>query len=48
MGVDLDLEAGFEGQGRRSKVKVKCKKMWFDITDCAIYLAQRSGSNIKI
>ena len=32
-GVDLDLGyAGIVGQGRRSKVKVKCSKSHFDIT----------------
>ncbi len=33
MGVDLDLgQAGIVGQGRRSKVMVKCSKSCFDIT----------------
>ena len=33
IGVDLDLgKFGIVGQGRRSKVTVKCKKSCFDIT----------------
>ena len=46
--VDLDLsQAGIEGQGRRSKVKVTCQKSCFGI-NVALLIGQRSGSRSKV
>ncbi len=50
IGVDLDLgQAGIVGQGRRSKVKVKCQKSCFSITVTLLKAqGQRSGSRSKV
>ncbi len=49
MVVDLDLDkTGIVGQGRRSKVKVKCSKSCLTSLLVGFYLALRSRSKVVV